>query len=227
MWKKLFIPRPLGKEKQMSNMGVYNPGPKKKDIKFLALAVVCVVLAAGLVGVIAVYALNGNGNSSDLKAQIAAKDNTINALTASNDALQSNITQTQGAISYYTNQISILNDHVIALNSQISGYYNIAIMNSSEILLSQQPLTQDANETTAIFSDAVYYAGYVSIQAAATANTTFAQVLYSYAGANFNYTQTIGTSGTAVFPVLPGTLQVNIGNINQTNTATVSANYYY
>ncbi len=45
----------------------------------------------------------------------------------------------------------------------------------------------------------------------------------------FDYNQTIGTSGTAVFPVLPGTLQINIGNINQTaaNTVTATVTYYY
>ena len=211
----------------MNIMGVYNPGPKKRDIKVLALAVVCIILAAGLVGVIAVYALNGNGNSADLKAQITTKDNTINELTANNADLQNNITQTQATISYYTSQIATLNNQVATLNSQISSYYNIALMNASQLLLSQQPVTQDANATTAIFSDVIYYSGYVSIQATATANTTFTQVIYSYAGANFDYNQTIGTAGNAVFPVLPGTLQINIGNMNQTNSATVTATYYY
>jgi hypothetical protein len=211
----------------MNNMGVYNPGPKKRNIKVLALAVVCVILAASLVGVIAVYALNGN--SADLKAQITTKDNMISSLQANNTALQSNITQTQALISYYTNQLGSLNQQLTSLNDQVSGYYNIAIMNVSSILFSQQPITQDANSTTQVFSDVIYYSGYVAIQSTASANTTYAEVIYSYGGTNFDYNQTLGTSGNAVFPVLPGTLTINIGNINQatSNTVTASATYYY
>jgi flagellar basal body-associated protein FliL len=211
----------------MKYMGVYNPGPKKRNIKVLALAVVCVILAASLVGVIAVYALNGN--SADLKAQITTKDNMISSLQANNTALQSNITQTQALISYYTNQLGSLNQQLTSLNDQVSGYYNIAIMNVSSILFSQQPITQDANSTTQVFSDVIYYSGYVAIQSTASANTTYAEVVYSYGGTNFDYNQTLGTSGNAVFPVLPGTLTINIGNINQatSNTVTASATYYY
>jgi hypothetical protein len=211
----------------MNNMGVYNPGPKKRNIKVLALAVVCVILAASLVGVIAVYALNGN--SADLKTQITTKDNMISSLQANNTALQSNITQTQALISYYTNQLGSLNQQLTSLNDQVSGYYNIAIMNVSSILFSQQPITQDANSTTQVFSDVIYYSGYVAIQSTASANTTYAEVIYSYGGTNFDYNQTLGTSGNVVFPVLPGTLTINIGNINQvtSNTVTASATYYY
>ena len=113
-------------KKQMNNMGVYNPGPKKRNIKVLALAVVCIVLAASLVGVIAVYALNGN--SADLKTQITAKDNMISSLQADKAALEYNLSQVPD-ISIYTNQIANLNQQLATLNSQISSYYNIALMN--------------------------------------------------------------------------------------------------
>ena len=80
--------------------------------------------------------------------------------------------------------------------------------------------SQDANTTTTVWNDQLDYAGYVVVQATASANTTYAEVSYSYAGTNFDYNQTLGTSGTAVFPVLPGTVTVKIGNINQTALTT-------
>jgi hypothetical protein len=69
----------------------------------------------------------------------------------------------------------------------------------------------------------------VVVQATATANTTYAEAVYSFSGVNFDLNQTTGTSGTAIFPVLPGPVQINIGNINQndTNTIAVTATYYY
>jgi TolA-binding protein len=216
----------------MNNMGVYNPGPKK-NIKVIALSVVCVVLAASLVGVLALYV--SNGNTIDLKAQITDKDNTITSLQSQIASLQSQISQTsnstvyQNQIASLNEQISSLNEQISYLNDQLSGYYNVATMNASNILLNQQVVTQDANSTTNIFSSTIYYAGYVAIQATASADTTFVEVNYSYAGSTFDYNKTTGTSGTAVFPVLPGTLLINIGNTNQTaaNNATVSATYYY
>ena len=216
----------------MNNMGVYNPGPKK-NIKIIALTVVCIVLAASLVGVLALYL--SNGNTADLKAQIASKDNTITSLQSQLAILESQISQTpnstvyQNQIASLDEQISNLNEQISNLNGQLSGYYNVATMNASNVLLSQQVFTQDANSTTSIFSATIYYAGYVAIQATASADTTFVQVTYSYAGSTFDYNKTVGASGTAVFPVLPGTLQINIGNTNQTatNNATVSATYYY
>jgi len=216
----------------MNNMGVYNPGPKK-NFKVIALIVVCIVLAASLVGVLALYL--SNGNAADLKAQITEKDNTITSLQSQIASLESQISQTpnstvyQNQIASLNEQITNLNEVISNLNDQLSGYYNVAIMNSSTLLLNQQVITQDANSTTAIFASSIYYAGYVAIQASATADTTFVEVNYSYAGSTFDYNKTLGTSGTAVFPVLPGTLLINIGNTNQavSNNATVTAKYYY
>ncbi len=203
-----------------------NPIQKKTSMKVITLAVLCVLLAASLVAVIAIYATNGN--PSDLKGQITEKNNLISSLQANNTALQNQLSQVPDT-SVYTNQIATLNQQLANANSQVAGYYNIALMNSSSSLIYQQPLTQDPNATTSIFSDSIFYSGYVIVQATATANTTYAEVIYSYGGFNFDYNQTLGTSGTAAFPVLPGTLIINIGNINQTvaNTVTVSATYYY
>jgi hypothetical protein len=205
-------------------MGIYNP-PKKRNMKLIALATICIVLAAGLVGVLALYLSKGSP-TSDLQAQITQKDNTISALQSEVASLQSQLSQSANSSA---SQISTLNNQIAALNDQLEGYYNIATLNSSSILLYQQAVTQNANEITSVFSETIYYAGYVVIEATASANTTFVEVNYSYAGSDFNYNNTIGTSGSAVFPVLPGTLLINMGNTNQTdaNSITVTATYYY
>ncbi len=209
----------------MKPMGVFNPGQKKKSMKVIALVVVCIVLGAGLVSVLALYLSRGNP-SSDLQAQIIQKDNTISALQANIASLQAQISQNSNAS---VSQISELNDQIATLNDQLESYYNIANMASSGLLISEQPVTQDANATTQVFNNEIYYAGYVVIEATATANTTYAEVIYAYAGFNFDYSQEIGTVGSAVFPVLPGALQINIGNTNQAdpNTVNVTATYYY
>lgn len=55
----------------MNHMSQENPVQKKSNTKVIALAIVCVILAASLVGVIAIYLPSVN---SDLQAQITQKD---------------------------------------------------------------------------------------------------------------------------------------------------------
>ena len=136
----------------------------------------------------------------------------------------------------YINQIAQLNQELLALNdsytqaqSDAFQFYNIIQMQESGSLYDTQTFTQDANSTTTLWNDQLDYAGYVVVQASANATTTYAQAIYSYQGTNFNLNQTIGTSGTTLFPILPGPIQINVGNINQTsaNTVTATVTYYY
>ena len=96
-------------------------------------------------------------------------------------------------------------------------------------MVSSQTFTQDPSANTVIWQDAVNYAGYIAVTAQASSNTTYIQTDYIYSGVNYNQTITVGTSGTAYFPVLPGMLDINLGNMEPTNsnTGTVSAIYYY
>jgi hypothetical protein len=102
----------------------------------------------------------------------------------------------------------------------------------NSVLFYNQSFTQDANATTTLelsYDGRIEFAGYIVVEVKATANTTFAQAIYSFNEINFDYNQTVGESGTAVFPVLPGDLQVKIGNTMQTeaNNATVKVSYHY
>ncbi len=201
---------------------------KKGNSKILvfALIAICVILAGSLVGVIAIY--------QPLDSQMTAKDNTINDLRAQISQLESQLNNSTGnseTTQAYLNQINQLNLQLSHLNSSYVAANSIAQLQQSGLLYSASSgaITQAANSTTNLWNDQLDYAGYVVVQATATANTTYAEALYSFSGSNFDLNQTIGTSGTALFPVLPGPVQINIGNINQndTNTITVTATYYY
>ena len=211
-------------------MSQENNVQKKSNPKIvvIALAVICVILAASLVGVIAIYQPNGS------QAQLAAKDSTISSLQEKITALELQLSYTANASTYVT-QIAYLNQQLSALNDTLTTTY--ADLSSLEDILQLQAsgtlyndnFIQDANATTTVWNNQLDYAGYIVVQATATANTTYAEVTYSYAGANFDYNQTLGTSGTALFPVLPSTVSIKIGNTNQTatNGITATVTYYY
>lgn len=201
-----------------------NPVQKKSNTKVIALAIVCVILAASLVGVVAVYQPN----------QIAEKQATIDSLNQQIAALQFQLTQTVNVSTYVLQiaslnaQLSDLNDTLTSVYTDSLSYQQIAQLQKSGVMY-QQDLTQNANSYTTIWNNDLGYAGYIVIQATSTANTTYAEVLFTFGDATFDYNKTLGTSGTAVFPVLPSTVEIRIGNLMQadTNNATVTATYYY
>lgn len=197
---------------------------KSGSKKIIALAVICVVLAASLVGVIAYYA--------DVQSQNNQKDEKIAGLTEQVAALQLQVSQSASASTYIA-QISSLNSQISALNDTLALAYaeyaalqKIVNLAASGVLYSGS-LSQDANATTMLWQGDVQYAGYIVVTAQADANTTYAQITYSFEEFNFNFNQTIGTSGTALFPILPSTVTVYIGNINQFNANSVNATATY
>jgi hypothetical protein len=216
-------------------MSKETPTKKKIDKKIMALTIICVILAASLVSVIAIYLLNPN---SDLQEQINQKDGLIDLQQTQISSLLTQIATLRSQLSQSTNasgssnylaEIENLQQLLSDANAQVSSLYDIAILNQSSSLISQQTISQDGNSTSTVWNEQIIYAGYIAVQADATANTTYAEVLYSYAGTNFDFNQTLGTTGTAIFPLLPSTLDVRIGNTtpNVSNNATVTVTYYY
>jgi flagellar basal body-associated protein FliL len=70
------------------------PVQKKSNMKVIALAVVCIILAASLVGVTAVYVNN--------QSQITSRDKTIAALNDNITSLELDLSQAPNATIYET-----------------------------------------------------------------------------------------------------------------------------
>jgi hypothetical protein len=211
----------------MSQMTQEKLVQKKSNMKVIALAVVCVILAASLVGVIAVYIPNNS------KVQLTEKENTITSLQTQINALEYQLSTTNSTtyvtqIAYLNSQLSDLNDTLTSIYYDYASLQKIVQLGTSELWYDNS-FSQSANSTTTLGTAQVDYAGYVLVQATASANTTYAEVLYTFGGINMDFNQTIGTSGTALFPLLPGTVEVRMGNINQSdpNNVTATITHYY
>ena len=208
---------------------------KKKSKQVIALAIICVVLAASLVGVIALYQ---SAQTDDQQATIDALEQQISQFRLNQTNFQTDkqtylaqIASLQSQLQQYAN----LNDTITNLYDEISNYEQLLALQKNSVIYPQQTLTQIPNSETTIYTGTTIYAGYVAVQVTSSdANSTYAQVSYSFGETNFSYNQTIGTSGTALFPVLPSpaadSFRVLIGN-TQTDianaTTTVSAIFYY
>jgi hypothetical protein len=191
----------------------------------IALGLTCLVLAAGLVGSIAVYMPMVN----NLQSQMTEKDNTISSFNNTISSFNNTISSLNRANQVLQNIISQLSLNQSDLNSQISVLTSIAYLNYSAYLVYGQAVSLDADANTTVFSDVLGYAGYVSVYVQSNSNTTYVEVIYSSYGVNYDNNVTVGTSGTAAFPVLPGTVEIRVGNTETVDSvnATVTATYYY
>ncbi len=190
----------------------------------IALGLVCIVLAAGLVVVLANGIPLDNSEDqqaiADLQAQLTNRTNTITTLNAQIASLQNQL-NSHNSTEY--------EEEIAELEEQIQEYVNILHLNKTATLVNNQTITQDANSTLAVWNDALYYAGFAKVSVESSSNTTYVQVIYTYGSVHYNQTVIVGTSGTAYFPILPGELGIIVGNTESTEnvTATVTATYIY
>ncbi len=195
------------------------------NLKFIALAVVCVVLIASTVGAFALYL--------PTQTQISEKDQTIASLNQQIAALQQQIAAAPN-ISTYTAQIAALQSQIAEYNATLTSlgteYQNlqkIADLATYGNLYSGN-FSQDLNATTTLWSGNIDYAGYVVVEGTSNVTSTYVQVTNVFSS---TYTlasnQTLGTSGILVFAVLPGTLEVKVGNINEAAQVNATAVYHY
>ena len=209
------------------------------------LGVICIILTASLVVTI-----------SNDSATIIGKDNTIQAITNQNNQLQmyldgnrtllqtitsllnsvnSTYISYRAAHSYTDSQYDFLNSTYISYrathsytDSQYNSLNDIVNLAESYTLIPRQTVSQPASDYD-YWVTPVRYAGYISVTVeSSTTIDTYIQVIYIAYGVNFDETVAVGVSGTAVFPVLPASVQIRVGNTNSTGaTGTVSATYYY
>ncbi len=187
----------------------------KWNMKVVGLSVVCIVLAASLIAVLVVY------QPTSLQAQLNDRDKKIADLQQQVDALQalgangSNYAPYILQIANLQQQLDSMNTNLTTMTAQLNAAQVIIQMGASTSLVAQQPINADADA----FNGPLQYAGYIVVQAS---NTTIETLWSSY---NINYDQnaTLGISGSAAFPVLPGTVEVKVLG----SASTVSVTYYY
>jgi cell division protein FtsB len=180
----------------------------------IALVLVCIVVSAGLVAVLAVYL----PMVDDLNSQIAERDADLANFTAQIGSLHAQVASLQNSLDVSNSTIENLQDGVETLNAQVQNYLSLIYMNMSAYLFSNEPISLNASTYAPVFQQTLDYAGYVGVSVQSTSNTTYVQVVYSSFKVNYSQNVTVGASGTAYFPVLPGNVEIRVGN-TETYTA--------
>lgn len=176
----------------------------------IALGIISIVLLIGLVGAILNYTSIISGKDND----ISTKDSQIQTLTN-----QKNQTQI-----WLEGNKTLLNQ----TQTWLQGNNSIANLTKSTIWADSNVSVQASSEITKNYT--ANYAGYISVQVGnlSTTGNFYVRVTYSSHGVNYDNQIYVGISGTAVFPVLPASIQISV--INQGTAvanATVTIVYYY
>ena len=191
----------------------------------IVLGMICIVLSASLVAVLALYLPTAN-SVNELNSEIEAKENIIASQNATMVSMNLQIAALQNSL-----QQSSTKDETIAdLNSYISSLLNIVYMNASTILFQNQGVQMATSENITIWSDYLTYAGFIAVQVESSSDTTYVQAIYYSSDVDYNEIMTVGKSGTAAFPVLPTSMiDIRIGNLESSAlvNATATAIYHY
>jgi hypothetical protein len=194
----------------------------------IVLGLVCIILSASLITAVAFYVPAAN-TIGTLQSEIVEKDENITALNRQVQVFQDALSQISGEMSTKDSQIANLTASLDQVNADIQVYQSLLSLNESAVIVSNEDVQLNPNTNSTIWNDVALYAGYVIVQAQTTSSTTYAQVVYSAYGVNYDEAIIVGTSGAAAFPVLPGTIEIRIGNSETVDlvNGTVSAAYYY
>jgi len=125
-------------------------------------------------------------------------------------------------------KISDLNQQITSLSSQVADLTSIANLNKSTAWLNFKNVSIQAGYEN-VWNFISTYAGYVSVQVfSSTADNIYVRVNYHSHGVNYDNQINVGMGGTAVFPVLPASIQISVGNPGMTAaTTTVTIIYNY
>jgi hypothetical protein len=172
----------------------------------VGLGIICILLAVGLVGVFAYYSMTLNNKNS-------AYDDYVSSHSHSNSDYNS------------------LNSQKTNLQNQVNDLNDILNMAKSATWANSETVNQPAGGYYAWGRSPVDYAGYLSVwvQTSTTTNT-YVRVIWSSHGIYYDQQIGVGSSGTAVFPVLPASsIEIRVGNSNWINgaTETVTITYHY
>jgi predicted PurR-regulated permease PerM len=127
---------------------------------------------------------------------------------------------------------------ISSLNSQVNDLTITLNLGKSTVWLNDKTVGQPASSYTSwtFSASELSYAGYASVNVqTSTTGNTYAEVIYSSHGVNYDNQISVGTGATAVFPVLPASsIEIRVGNTNGVYpwastpaTETVTVTYYY
>jgi flagellar basal body-associated protein FliL len=218
----------------------------------IVLGIVCIILVAGIGGVMAYYMRT----VTDKNITYDSLQSAYNDYVANHHYTDSEHFSLQSTYNDYVSSHHNTNSEYDSLQAQNTNLQNevddldaIVHIAKSSTWTNSEIINQPANSYWSFSirpssTNQVTYAGYVAVQVhSSTTDKTYVRVIYStyvitsitdghasVTALDYDNQISVGASGTAVFPVIPiSILEIRIGNTDPINgaTETVTIRYYY
>jgi len=216
------------------------------DNKTTSLVIISVVLAVLLAISVAINLdnslvsisspLGDNGKNQGLENENRRLQGTVSNLQSENQRLQGTVSSLQDENQRLQGTVSSLQDENQRLQGTAQELRDITNLAKSQSIVEKYNINQQANQYNRWTFNA-QYAGYIFVRIdSSTTNLAYAKVSYTSNGGQsphtIKYDQRSGSlsSGSWIcFPVLPGTIYIDVGNTNLVNgaTHTVTIEYWY
>jgi len=196
-----------------SPSGSQQSGPSQTKSRLGLGIVIGLIIGLVIAGIPAGYFYM---NYSSLNSKYTTLESNYSSLQSQYSSLQSQYSSLQSQYSSLNSQYSSLQSQYSSLNSQYSYLQSIVSLSQTETFVNSQTISQPAGSYT-YYTFNINYAGYITVDvlSSTTSNTWVDIVGYSSNGISYSSGQIpVGSSGTVSYPVLPGTVQVKIGNSN-------------
>ena len=199
----------------------------------IALGIICIILAVGLVGTFAYYTMGINIGTSTSGGWENRYNDYVATHSHSNDewnALQYEYKNYKDNHLHTNSEYVSLQDQVTSLQNQVDDLTRTLNLEKTTTWVNDQTVSQVTNWYTS-WTGSTNYAGYVSVNVqSSTTSNTYVRVIWSSYGVSYDKQIGVGSGGTAIFPVLPtSNVEIRVGNTNLLNgaTETVTITYHY
>ena len=198
-------------------------------MKTVALGIACAVLVFFLI-VAGASIANLQSEKYVLQRQVDELNSIIRKLQSEKDGSQTQVDELKKQVDYLQKRVYYLQWQVDELNRIIDDLNSIIRLEKSQIWINRETISQPAGQCFG-WGFSANYAGYVSVHVhSSTTDKTYVWTRWYAYGILYDEKKTVGTSGTANFPVLP-TSQLGIwicnSNLMHGATQTVTIVYHY
>lgn len=192
---------------------------------FIITLITCVAVSTILAGILATYLAKTN----DLETQLSTNDQQIADLNSTIYSLNSQIINLQTELNQANTQIASLQGLQGNYQTLLDSYLSIITLQSSGYLLNGATFSLNANQSSQVVLEYLEYAGYVNIIIDSNSTTTYIRIIYDSFGVNFDQKIILGEDGSAALPILPGEVEIIMGNEEADNIVAgiVTINYVY
>jgi len=212
------------------------PGRRSRAWLWLVIGLVIGLVAAGAPLMLSYNSLQGqyqalNASYTNLQSQYSSLQSSYASLQNQYSSLQSSYNSLQSQYSSLQSQYSSLQSQYSSLQSSYANLQSIANLQQTTTWVNAQTVSEGPGGDY-YWSFSAPYAGYVTVtvSSSTTSNTWIEIFGTSSNGIGYDTGEIpIVSGGTISYPVLPGTVYVEVGNNNLANgaTETVAITYTY